>query len=78
MGKDNELLQAVKDQDIVTLHKLLHKLRGSKSSELILSFMLGALLYEKCDPKIAQLCCQFSSANSGLYIGEVYHLSINT
>ena len=33
MGKDSDLLQAVKDQDVGSLHRILVKNRGSKSSK---------------------------------------------
>ena len=38
MGKDHELLQAVKDQDFNTLQKILNKNKVSKSSKLIAIF----------------------------------------
>ena len=39
MGKDSDLLQVVKDQDVGALHRMLVKNRGSKTSKYFISFV---------------------------------------
>lgn len=53
MGKDQELLQAVKTEDLLTVQKLLQRPRPGKASKSILLNALAKGLQttkERCDP----------------------------
>lgn len=59
MGKEQELLQAVKNGDLVSTQKLLSKLKSSRNSEFCCSFTLTEHLHACSTCSDSEVCVCF-------------------